>query len=171
MELPKRKQNRLTDYDYSQPGCYFITICTKGKAHLFGRIDYGAVNGVGADIIRPNPMVLSPFGQIAEAAIHEISRHYENASVEKYVIMPNHIHMMIMLNAPSGRMISAPTKGIPTIVGQMKRAAAKRAGCELWQKGYHDHIIRTDADYLNIWQYIHTNPARWREDCYYREEL
>ena len=52
MELPKRKQNRLTDYDYSQPGCYFITICTKEKAHLFGRIDYGAVNGVGADIIR-----------------------------------------------------------------------------------------------------------------------
>ena len=49
----------------------------------------------------------------------------------------------------------------------MKRAASKQAQTGLWQKGYHDHIIRSEADYLRIWDYIDTNPAKWREDCYY----
>ena len=66
-------------------------------------------------------------------------------------------------------MISAPTTTLPTIIGQMKRAVTKRAGLPIWQKGYHDHVVRSDADYLRIWSYIDTNPAKWREDCYFTE--
>ena len=77
--------------------------------------------------------------------------------------------MILSLAHRSGRIISAPTKAIPTIVGQMKRAVSKMAGFPIWQKGYHDHIIRSEADYRRIWEYIDTNPAKWREDCYYKE--
>ena len=66
-----------------------------------------------------------------------------------------------------GRMISAPTKPLSTVIGSMKRAAAKRAGIPLWQKSFHDHVIRGEADYRRIWNYIDANPRKWREDCYY----
>ena len=92
-------------------------------------------------------------------------------TIEKYVIMPNHIHVVFRLpgNGPLGT--AAPTQSIPQLVRYLKRTVMIRCGENIWQRGCHDHIIRTDADYLNIWNYIHTNPARWREDCYYREEL
>ena len=53
------------------------------------------------------------------------------------------------------------------MIGSMKRAAAKRAGIPLWQKSFHDHVIRGEADYRRIWNYIDANPRKWREDCYY----
>ena len=84
--------------------------------------------------------------------------------------MPNHVHILLTLGEQNGRMISAPTKGLSTIVGQMKRAVSKLAHMDVWQKGYHDHVVRNDADYLRIWDYIETNPAKWREDRYYCPE-
>lgn len=164
MDLLQRKPNRLLQYDYSQPGCYFITICTQGRANLFWKNGQPPETGVGADIIRPLP--LSRYGDIVEDAIRSIPRHYSNVCVDQYVVMPNHIHMILGLGT-NGRIISAPTKSVPIIVGQMKRIASKTAGFTLWQKGYHDHIIRNDADYLRIWEYIQTNPVKWREDCYF----
>ena len=162
--LPKRKQNRLTGYDYSQPGCYFVTICAKNRRYLFwDEFDWR----VGADIIRPHTIPLSLYGRIIKNVIEQIPVRYPGASVEKYIIMPNHIHLLLRISVSNGRMISAPTYRVPTIIGQMKRAASKQAQTGLWQKGYHDHIIRSEADYLRIWDYIDTNPAKWREDCYY----
>ena len=162
--LPKRKQNRLTGYDYSQPGCYFVTICAKNRRYLFwDEFDWR----VGADIIRPHTIPLSLYGRIIKNVIEQIPVRYPGASVEKYIIMPNHIHLLLRISVSNGRIISAPTYGVPTIIGQMKRAASKQAQTGLWQKGYHDHIIRSEADYLRIWDYIDTNPAKWREDCYY----
>lgn len=64
-------------------------------------------------------------------------------------------------------MVSAPTKSVSTIVGQMKRISSKMTGRSLWQKGFYDHIIRSGSDYLRIWQYIDENPAKWSEDEYY----
>lgn len=162
MELPRRKPNRLPNYDYSQAGYYFITLCTKDKQPLFWQ------PSVGADIIRPPQGVpLSSIGRVVDEAIRAIPAHYPNVALDKFVVMPNHIHLILSLAEPDGRIISAPTKPLSTVIGSMKRAAARRAGIPLWQKSFHDHGIRGEADYRRIWNYIDANPRKWREDCYY----
>ena len=93
---------------------------------------------------------------------------YPAVSIEKYVIMPNHIHLLLRINAGGdGRLIAAPT--LSTAIGQMKRRASKEAGKGLWQKSFHDHVIRNEQDFREIWEYIDANPAKWAEDRYYTE--
>ena len=167
LDPPQRKQNRLLGYNYDRPGYYFITVCANERAEFFW--EASAMRSVGADIIRPFSPALSQYGCLVEQAIQDIPQHYAGVRVDKYVVMPNHIHMILSLARSGGRIISAPTKAIPTIVGQMKRVVSKKAGFPMWQKSYHDHIIRGEADYRRIWEYIETNPAKWREDCYYEE--
>lgn len=158
MELPKRKPNRLKNFDYSSAGAYFVTICTEDRKCLLGKI-------VGEDIILPNYRVqLSRYGKTVDNAIKNISAHYENVTVDKYVIMPNHVHLILMFEN-SGRIISSPT--VSTVVGQMKRYASKEAGISLWQRSFHDHVIRNEEDYLKIWEYIEYNACKWKEDCFY----
>ena len=159
-ELPRRKANRLAGYDYSQPGCYFVTICTKDRKHLFwDRFD----EGVGAAFGRPP---LSQKGLMVEQEIRTLSATYSMVTVPKYVVMPNHVHLLIQVGSKEdGRPKAAPTLG--SMINQFKGAVTKHVGYPIWQKGYHDHIIRTDADYLRVWDYMDTNPAKWREDCYY----
>lgn len=153
-ELPKRKQLRIQGYDYSQNGYYFVTICTQNKRRLFGEIV------VGADIIRPK---LSEYGEIAETAIKAIPDHYSNVRVDRYVIMPDHVHMILIIMSDkensNGQMISAPT--IMTIIGQMKRWVSKRIGFPIWQKSYFEHIIRDERDYISKIEYISNNPVKW----------
>lgn len=159
--LPTRKPNRLNGYDYSSCGAYFITICTQEKKKLFW-------NNVGAPIGRPDGerFVLSDYGVIAEEAINNINRIYPMISVDKYVVMPNHIHMIVSINADAGgRPMGAPT--ISTVINQMKGYVTKKIGFPVWQKLYHDHVIRGQQDYDEIWQYIDENPAKWDSDCYY----
>ena len=87
-------------------------------------------------------------------------------SVDKYVVMPNHIHMIVSINADAGgRPMGAPT--ISTVINQMKGYVTKKIGFPVWQKLYHDHVIRGQQDYDEIWQYIDENPAKWDSDCYY----
>ena len=91
--------------------------------------------------------------------------------MEKFVVMPNHVHLLMGITrretgAPRS---SRPTKLVPRIVSALKRFTNKEAGWDLWQTSYHDHIVRSEADYLRIWNYIDTNPAKWREDRYYTE--
>ena len=165
MERPVRKPNRLRGYDYGQPGCYFVTICAKDRVPLFWVEDVPDT-GVGAACGRPP---LSQIGMGVEEEVKRLSHTYPMVSVDKFVIMPNHIHLIVRINAPkSGRPQAAPT--LPRIMNQFKGAVTKRAGRPIWQKGYHDHIVRNDADYLRVWDYIDTNPAKWREDCYYCPE-
>lgn len=160
MEGPKRKQIRLPEYDYSRAGCYFITVCSEGRKALFW-------NAVGADIIRLDMPPLSACDMIVKQAILGIPVHYPQVTIHKWVVMPDHIHLLLQINETDGRMISAPTRTISTIIGQMKRAASKAAGRPIWQKGFYDHIVRNDRDFLDIWTYIDTNPAKWAEDrCY-----
>lgn len=161
-ERLERKSLRLEGYDYSKAGYYFITICTLEKRHLF----WNGTASVGADIIRPHLPELTDLGQMVDRLILDIPNHYPNVTVDKHIVMPNHIHLILRLEE-NGRMISAPTKSTSTIIGQMKRISSKLAGRPLWQKGYYDHIIRNEPDYLRIWQYIDTNPAKWTEDEYY----
>ena len=164
-KLPVRKRNRLKDYDYSSNGAYFITICTKDKKNLFW--DKKQTDFVGEDIILPPDSVrLSPYGKIAEKAINAIPKYYPHIELLQYVVMPNHIHMILFISYNSGRMISSPTS-ILTAVGQMKRYVSKKIGTAIWQRSFHDHIIRNQTGYEKIWTYIENNPQKWEEDCFY----
>ena len=158
MELRQRKKNRLEGYDYGRAGYYFVTICTENREHFFGMI-------VGGDVLIAPRIELSPIGKIVEDTIAIIP------TADKYVIMPNHIHIIFRIppqgDGPMGT--SAPTKSIPMVVRFLKRNVTMACGFSVWQRGYHDHIIRNDADYQRIWEYIDNNPAKWREDCYYKD--
>jgi len=148
----------LRNYDYSQNGAYFITICAKDRAELFATID----NSVGAATCRPC-LELFDIGRVIDIAISHISQAYPCVRVDKYVIMPNHVHMILIIDRSDGRKIVAPT--IQTVIGQMKRAVSIQCDASVWQKSFHDHVIRNEEDYLGIAQYIETNPDQWEKDC------
>ena len=159
MELPARKQNRLTEYDYSAPNAYFITICTDNRRNLFWT-DADAI----IDCAKNVP--LSNFGTIVQRSIEDIPKYYSVISVDHYVIMPNHVHLLLQIHSDSnGRSMIAPT--ISTVVRLMKGTVSKQAGFAVWQKGFYDHVIRNDNDYLDIWNYIEGNPSKWTEDKLY----
>lgn len=152
---PKRKPIRIENYDYSAPGAYFVTVCTANRARIFWK-------AVGADIIRPQDVSLSTIGQIVEQSILQITDHYENVSVDKFCIMPDHIHLIVRIDADvNGRMVSAPT--VSTVVGSMKRWVSKQIGRSIWQKSFYEHGTRNQQDYDEIWEYIENNPLKYTQ--------
>ena len=152
MDKPVRKPTRIPNYDYSQDNYYFVTICTHEKKCLFGTVQN-----------------LSRYGKIAAASIDTIPMHYSSVKINKYVVMPNHIHMIVVIGC------NIETSANPTlsrIIGAYKsevsRLIHKSVPNEpIWQRSFHDHIIRNQRDYERIWNYIHTNPVRWDKDCFY----
>ncbi len=165
MEVNSRKPNRLSGFDYSQTGAYFITICTKDRQCILSRVvENPPDKSVGADIIRPPKIELSKYGDIIYKAIQNIPSIYTGVLVDRFVIMPNHVHILLRIENNSGRMISAPT-----VIGSMKRYASKEIGYSIWQKGFYDHIIRNEQDYTEHLQYIDQNPTKWLlgKDEYY----
>lgn len=125
---------------------------------------------VGAIINRPlNPTQLSKYGTIVDGAIQNIPKFYTNVSVDKYVIMPNHVHMIVLIEnetkTTNGRLIIDPT--LSRIVQQLKSYVTKDIGSSIWQKSFYDHVIRDTKDYEGIWKYIDENPLKWSEDNYY----
>ena len=153
MDLPKRKPIRLKDYDYSTPGAYFITICVKEHKAILSNIN------VGANIVRPQEIHLTKYGEIVENAIKNIPKHYSNISVDNYVIMPDHIHLLLQIHTnENGRPLVAPT--INRVIKQTKGYITKQIGSSIWQKSFNDHIIRGREDYKSIWEYIENNPLK-----------
>ena len=151
MELPKRKSPRIPRYDYSSPNYYFITICTRNKQCIFGSIKEK-----------------SKFGEIVEACILELKEHYSYIHVDKYVVMPNHVHMILILDSKNEKV------SLNTVMGQYKSGVSRRIhridpDLMVWQRSFHDHVIRNQSDYERIWSYIDTNPMRWDKDCFYVE--
>ena len=152
-ELPTRKPIRIENYNYSTPGAYFITVCTASRKNIFW-------NSVGADIIRPQDVPLSPAGRIAEQGILQMAEHYNNVVVDKYCIMPDHIHLILRMESDiDGRMVSAPT--VSTAIGSMKRWVSRQIGRSIWQKSFYDHGIRNQQDYDEIGEYIENNPLKY----------
>ena len=165
--VPERKANRLATYNYSQSGVYFITICSKNKRCTFGTIVGGGV----PDALRTR---LSPTGKIVARQLGNMIAFYPHVRIEKYVVMPNHIHLLIAIQqGPSGASRTPPptsaraSQVIPMFISTLKRLTNKTAGHALWQRGYYDHIIRSPDDYNTIWHYIDTNPAKWAQDTRY----
>lgn len=167
IDIPKRKQIRLPNYDYSQNGAYFVTICTRDRktvlSYVVGRDDPGAPRAEGR---------LLKSGAIVDGYICSIPDAYPGVSVEKYCIMPNHVHLLLLVGQGEKRRAesSRPTQLLSRIIAALKRFSNRDAGEKLWQTGYYEHVVRNEQDYLDIWQYIDQNPARWAEDEYYGEE-
>ena len=178
--LPRRKNLRLKSHDYSQTGCYFITICAYAQQTIFGRIPVGAIHESPATALPI--MYQSPEGDIVEQVLLEIPNRYPAVEIDKHVIMPNHIHLLINVNEvlqnKERAIHESPLQRVERslvskVVGYLKMNASKKIRVQnnkinnVWQRSYHDHIIRNEAEYLKIWQYIAENPAKWADDCYY----
>ena len=161
MNLPKRKPTRLKGYEYSTPGAYLITICVKDRKQLLSKI----IVGDDAHIVPKSH--ISNYGLICDKYINNINIKYENVTIDKYVIMPNHIHLIIFLHGTMRA--SSPTKNIETIIRSFKTLVTKEIGYSIWQRSYHDHIIRGEKDYQKIWEYIDTNVIRWEKDFLYND--
>ena len=165
-QLPKRKQNRLQEYNYSADGWYFITICTKGRIPILSRI-------VGSDILGAPQVQLLPCGKIVEKNLQQLQTFYVNIKVEQYVIMPNHVHMILSVSNNGAPGMSPPTKQcatIPLFVATLKRFCNKEFGEQIWQRSFYDHIIRDQNDGAEISRYIYENPIKWSSDKLFVDE-
>ena len=156
-ELPKRKMLRLQNFDYNTNGAYFITICTKDRKNLLSKIIT-----VGDDAHIVPKINLSNYGLICDKYIKNIDNVYKNVSMDKYVIMPDHIHLIIVI---CGTMkASSPTENIETVIRSFKTMVTKEIGFSIWQRSFYDHVIRNHEDYLEITKYIQENPEKWIYD-------
>ena len=152
MEFQERRANRIPEYDYSTCGAYFVTICTQDRKKIL------------SNIVGDGSPVPKPIGKIAVEVIAQISSKYPSVTVDKYVIMPDHIHMLLRIDNGTGN--PSPTLG--NIIGWYKYQVTKQAnmqlnnpGEKLFQRSYYDHVIRNQRDYGEIWQYIENNPLKW----------
>lgn len=188
-ETHHRRSIRIKEYDYSQEGLYFITICSFNHACLFGHIDNG-------------DMVLTAYGKIANNEWMQTREMRNNIELHKSVIMPNHMHGIIEINdstrrgtmpraripnvtrnqgtlqrAPTKEQFGKPTSNtIPTIVRGFKSSVTKQIniirntlGHPVWQRSYYEHIIRNKKSYNRISEYIRYNPEKWLQDKYYMD--
>jgi putative transposase len=167
----ERKSPRLKGYDYSQPNLYFVTICTYRRLHLFGQIKEG--------VMYPNEL-----GKVVQSEITHLSDYWPTITIDSYVVMPNHLHLIIDVGTPFLASGSKPANHLPTlgtIIGGFKagitRIARQRLlipnniGSDLWQARYHEHIIRDESAFNQIQTYILENPARWQNDTFFNDEL
>ena len=175
-DAPKRQRRsiRLQGYDYTRQGAYFVTICTRNRECLLGDIVEGRMH-------------LSEAGRLAQAVWEDLPHHYPHVQIDVWVIMPNHMHGIIILTeatvgaglkpAPTvpTRHEPAPTTatrhGLSEIVRAFKTFSARRinalhntVGTPFWQRNYYEHVIRDESALDRIRQYIVDNPARWPED-------
>jgi len=163
MEQPKRKKLRLEEYDYSQNGAYFITVCTQRKRNYFGTIDNGT-------------LILNSAGKMVSSHLEFINT-YDDVNLEKFVVMPNHIHAIIAVSHNGTTQRSYPTvseyirrfKMITTklYIDGVKSGEYPPFDNAIWQKSFYDHIIRDENEYLRVWEYIDENPLKWEIDEYF----
>jgi len=167
MENRDRKLNRLPNYDYFQNGLYFITICTKDREKILSE-----VISVGDGVLDVPKYELTEYGKILNDQIIEMNSIYIKSRIIKYVIMPDHLHMIINLfdenNVFCGtsRTPSPTNAVIPSIISTLKRFVNKKTGFNIWQRSYHDYIIRSEKEFLEICDYIDNNPINWVNDIY-----
>lgn len=159
-----RQTIRLRGYDYSQPGVYFITICTKNRECIFGKI-------------AGNKIHLSPAGLIVVEEWLNMAETCSDIELDSWVVMPNHFHALLVVTTRAYKtsrqltMAQRRNMTVPKIVGRFKMLSAKRInamqqtpGMKLWQRNYWDHIVRNKSELNRIREYIHNNPAQWESD-------
>jgi putative transposase len=162
--------NRLKEWDYRTPGYYFVTICTKNRIPWFGNID-------------KDQMILSPIGGTIVQELQKTAHIRPNISIDTWIVMPNHIHTIIVIDEIPRVAVETPRRGVSTkanwkpgtlgaIINQFKSICTKRIrvagyGDFSWQARFYDHIIRNEKSLENIRTYILGNPIKWTEDEYF----
>jgi REP element-mobilizing transposase RayT len=169
-----RRSIRLPGYDYRQAGIYFVTLCTHQKAGLFGRIYDGEMHS-------------SKLGIVVDEEWRRMAMLRKNVQLDLHVVMPNHVHGLIVMedNSDCHSSRGFPTKtgqashtlqadSLGAIIGQFKVAVTRRARSiplhsdqRIWQRNYHEHVVRDEKSLNSIRRYVIENPARWAEDSYY----
>jgi putative transposase len=153
-----RHSIRLRGYDYSQPGMYYVTICTQDKKHLFGEVVEGE-------------MKLNGYAEIIAACWRWLQKSRLDVQLDEWVLMPNHLHGILRIVERRGGSRTAPTKPLGRLIGAFKTVSAIRIneirntpGAPVWQRNYYEHIIRNEDELNKIRKYIRTNPLRWATD-------
>lgn len=161
----RRRSLRLKGYGYDQPGFYFVTVCTYQRKNLFGEI-------------QQDSMRLNHYGRIAEESFVAIPEHFDNTQVDEFVIMPNHIHGIVVISnvgarhaVPFSAFGKPMANSLATIVASFKSATTKQinnlrqtSGVSVWQRNYYEHVIRNEQSLHRIREYIANNPGRWDFD-------
>ncbi len=160
-KLPNRKRIRLDSFCYSQPGRFFITICAQDKRPIFSAIVDNSTKSHECRNASPYSVELTALGKIVDSAILSLGNTFPLVNVPCYIIMPDHIHMII--NKQSGP--SPKNSSIPVIIMCLKNRiiyeARKQLGVsDIFQRSFYDHVIRSDNDYEETVKYIQDNPAR-----------
>ena len=148
MELLQRKLPRLSGFDYSLRNYYYVTFCTYQKSFLFG-----------------SPEKLNEFGRIVKKEIEKINEHFQDVSVDKYVVMPNHVHAIFKVGYHQNSTDEGFTN-LSTAVGLLKSGISRKIhkidpDIKVWQKSFYDRIIRNELEYHRAWNYIEENPQKW----------
>jgi putative transposase len=152
--LHHRHSIRLSGYDYSQAGAYFITICTHDRSSIFGEI-------VDGEMINNN------LGYIVRSRWDNLSKHHQNVELDESVIMPNHLHGIIALHttpSESSTPISEIIRGFKTFSARQINKIRDCRGVPVWQRNYYERIIRTEQELNNVKNYIINNPTHWDTD-------
>lgn len=167
--IPRRKNMRLKGYDYSQPGAYFVTICTHGRECVLGDVVDGK-------------MQLNEAGDIVLDCWNDLANHYESIELDEFVVMPNHVHGIIVI-VDTGKvqgfspqragykpaptiMITLPevVRGFKTFSARRINQTSNRTGQKVWQRNYYERVIRDEKTLGAVREYIVNNPAKWEED-------
>ena len=173
-QLKQRKLNRFKDHGYALNGYYFVTICSKNREDIFGQYK----RPVGAALVPArNNIQLSIIGQIIDNQLNNLSNQYDNVVLDQYIIMPNHIHGILIIQnndiCKRARTSGAPT--LSTIIRSFKSKSSmaylnhlkqnnEYKPVNIWQRSFYDHIIRTNNSLDAIRQYIANNPENWEND-------
>ncbi len=155
-----RKSIRLKEYDYAESGMYFFTVCCHDKKALLGHISEGEIE-------------LNRFGEIVHEVWLDLPKHYAQIKLDEFVVMPNHIHGILVINPPAGESgakkhtLSEIIRALKTFSARQINALRSLAGVPVWQRNYYEHIIRDESSYTTIAEYIQTNPMQWEKDDYH----
>ncbi len=172
-ELPKRKSTRLKNYDYSSTGVYFVTICIQDRKQILSEIiktarhaiDEPENSAVGEGLAPPAYLVkLKPCGEVAREQLQLIEQRFPSVSVKDYIIMPDHVHVILYLRKEAGGASPSPTLDdvICAFKSLTSRSCKQKHGIEkMFQRSSAEHIIRDMEDYETRRKYIYENPERW----------
>jgi len=171
-----RKRNRLDGYDYSNNGAYHVTICTKKHECIFGKINNICVGAPLACARKniPSRIELSNIGKIIDTQWQDIPNQFDGIELDQYIIMPNHMHGILIINKRA-QASGAPTAQLGQIIRSFKSKCVINClkyiqtnnlnlSAKIWQRNYHDHIIRNNKSLQKAREYIINNPANWAED-------
>lgn len=167
-EIHHRKSVRLKGYDYSRDGVYFVTICSYDKECIFS-------------IVKNHHVILTEEGRIVLSELEKASKIRKEIKIDSYVIMPNHIHVIIFIVGANGNLpvisnkkrvnchspLQMRPRSLSTFMVGFKSSVSRKLGYSIWQRNYYDHIIRNEHELNTYRKYIQDNPSKWKEDEYY----